>query len=234
MRQRKGSLLVVITFGVLMAIVVVSMMTLANSLYTESKDTSKIYGDLQSYRAATEMACYQYVTDLQSLTVTKDLDGDWISVSDQAVYSQALDAIKSSLASAEDLDSWNVTDITAALSGANISNPEVLTSLLAKLTGVRQEFSLKVPEPLTLNWDSEDLVYTKDHSKIPLDPITVEVVLSVKGETIAECFKVSGLYLDITTAKTDVGSGSKHSIVTMMLVEKESGVQITRDPIETA
>lgn len=231
MRQRKGSFLLVITFGVLMAWVIVSMLTVATSLYSSSKDTAKIYGDIQSYRAATELACYQYITDLQGMTVTKDLDGDWISVSGQAVYTQALDAIQATLASPEDPTAWFVTDITDALAGANLSDPSVLTDLLSKLSGVRQEFKLTVPEPMKLDWDNPETSSSRTGATVALEPLVIEVYLTVKGESVSEKFIVTDLFLDVDITETEMEDGSTHAVATMMLTEKESGVTISREPI---
>lgn len=235
MRRRKGSFLLVITFGALMAWVTVSMLTVATSLYTTTKDSAKIYSDIQSYRAASELACYQYVTDLQGVTVTRDLDADWISVTGQAVYSQALDAIKQSLASDTDANAWYVSDISTALSGLNLSDPSVLTNLLGKLTGVRQSFTLTVPEPLKLDWNDPESWSDSDRAYVAVEPFTVEISLSVKGESLFETFTVDGLFLDVQFSRIESADGSgRHDTATMMLTEREDGVSITRAQVEVS
>lgn len=231
-RKRRGSLLLVITFGTLMAFVVLGLMTLATSLYSTSKDSAKVYADIQSYRAATELACYQYITDLESVVINKDLDADWISVTGNAVYSQALEAIKAALASEVDENVWYVSDITTALSGANLSNPVVLTDLLAKVVGVRQSFVLTVPEPFKLDWSDSDSWKNSRGANVALEPVIVEITLEVKGEQLFERFIVDGLYLNVVVSREEVG-GSKHDVATMVLVERESGVSITRAQLET-
>lgn len=232
MRKRRGSLLLVITFGTLMAFVVLGLMTLATSLYSTSKDSAKVYADIQSYRAATELACYQYITDLESVVITKDLDADWISVTGNAVYSQALEAIKAALALETDENVWYVSDITTALSGANLSNPVVLTDLLAKVVGVRQSFTLAVPEPFKLDWADSASWKNSRGANVALEPVVVEIALDVKGEQLFERFIVDGLYLSVVVSREEVG-GSKHDVATMVLVEQESGVSITRAQLET-
>lgn len=235
MRKRKGSFLLVITFGALMAWVTVSMLTVATNLYVVTKDSAKIYSDIQSYRAASELACYQYITDLQGVTVTRDLDADWISVTGQAIYTQALDAIKQALASDSDENTWAISDVSLALSGLNLSDPAVLTNLLGKLTGARQEFSLVVPEPMKLDWDDADSWSDSDRAYVKLEPFIVEIYLSVRGESLFETFLVDGLFLDVQFSEMEAidGSGS-HDVATLMLTEREDGVSITRAQVEVS
>lgn len=230
-RKRRGSLLLVITFGTLMAFVVLGLMTLATSLYSTSKDSAKVYADIQSYRAATELACYQYITDLESVIIVKDLDADWISVTGNAVYSQALEAIKAALGSETDENVWYISDIVTVLSGANLSNPIVLTDLLTKVVGVRQSFGLTVPEPFKLDWTDSDSWKNSRGAHVALEPIVVEIFLEVKGEQLFERFTVDGVYLNVVISREEVGE-SRHDVATMTLVEQESGVSITRAQFE--
>lgn len=227
MKRRKGSLVVVITFGALLAIVVVGMLSLASSLYTVSRDSAKTYSRLQSYRAATELACYQYVTDLESVVVTKDLNADWVSVSGQAVYTQALEAIVDSIGRTEDTSIWKVSEIKTALSAANISDPSVLTSLFAEFEGARQSFQLKVIEPLKLDWSNELSWRRRTDAYAALEPVRIEVTLDVRGEHLFEQFDVNGLFLDVKASKQGAADG-RHTVVTLVLVEGEEGVRITR------
>ena len=225
-------MLVVLTFGTLMGLVVVSMMTLAYNLYYSSRNSSENYSDIQNYRAATELACYQYVTDLCSVLVTRDLESDWITPSGQAIYTQAVELIQNELASPSDVDAWYVNDITVALSAINVSDPSVLTDLLGRLTGVRQEFRLAVPEPLRLDFLSSEVVMdNRTGGRIPLEEFDVEVDLTVRGETVNEVFTISGLYLDVTFFDMAVGT-SEYSAAQIILVEDEEGVQITRAALD--
>lgn len=232
LKRRRGSFLLVITFGTLMAWVIVSMLTVATSLYSGTRDNARIYSDIQSYRAGTELACYQYITDLQGITVTKDLDSDWISVTNQAIYTQALDAIKATLGADDDPNRWFVSDLTTALSGANLSDPTVLTDLLGRVAGARQSFALSVPEPLTLNWEDPNSWRSSSGAYAAVVPFVVEVNLSVRAETVSERFIVSGLYLSIDITDQDMADGGRHEIATMRLAEREEGVSITRAQIE--
>lgn len=216
-----------------MAWVVTSMLTVATTLYLGTKDSSRLYSDIQSYRAGAEMACYQYVTDLQGIILTRDLDGEWISVSGEAVYSEALDTIKATLGTDTDPNTWYVSDLTTALSGANLSDPTILTDLLGKLVGVRQSFSLVVPEPLRLDWDDPESWRDRSGAFVAIEPFKVDVVVTVKGEVVSEEFTVDGLYLNVVaTRESVVDGGPKHDIIDINLTEMESGVSITRAQIK--
>lgn len=232
-KERRGSLLLVLTFCLVMAWVTMSMLTLATNLYQGTRSSAQIYADIQTYRAGIELACYQYITDIQGVIVTKDLDGDWLTVSDDAVYSQALEAIKELVASDDDANRWKVTDLVTALSGANISNPDILADLFAKVSGVKQYFSLVVPELWILDWSDTDSWGNSSGAHVALKPFVVEIQLDVRGESVSETFTVDGLYLDVTLSDETV-DGSRHEIATMQLVEKEEGVSITREQIEEA
>lgn len=230
-RRRKGSLLLVITFGTTMAFVVMGMLVLATNLYAVARSSAEIYADTQSYRAATEIATYQYITDLQAVQVTKDLDGDWVSVSGHAVYTQALQAIQDSLASPEDSLAWHVTDVRQAINGANLDNPLVVTDLLGLLANAKQSFKLVVPEPLVFDWSNPDSWSNRRGANIALKPFRIEATLNVRGETVFETFDVDGLFLTVDIQRQETDAGDRHDIATMRLTEKEEGVIISRAPL---
>lgn len=206
-----------------MAWVIVSMLTLASSLYGTSKDSAKIYSNLQSYRAASELCTYQYLTDLTSVTVEKRLDTDWISIKENAMYSQALAAIQNALADPNDETRWILNTVTDALTGANISDPTILTDLFSKLSTGRQELILKVPEPLTLDWTHKDNWKNASGAHVKIKPFVIETTLNVKGESITEVFEVDELFLDVSV---------EGNTAILSLKETESGVKIRRAEIE--
>lgn len=220
-----------ITFGTTMAFVVLGMLILATNLYRTAQDSAEIYSDIQSYRAATEIAAYQYITDLQAVQVTKDLDGDWISVSGNAVYTQAIQAIQDSLANPEDGLAWHVTDVRQAISGANLSNPLVVTDLLGLLANAKQSFKLSVPEPIELDWNNPNSWRDRGGADVAIKPIKLEVNLQVRGEQVFERFEVDGLFLTVDISKQEQSDGSKHEIATMQFTEREEGVIISRAPL---
>ena len=232
LKRRRGSLLLVLTYGTLMVMVVTGMLVLASSLYTTSRDSAKMYSDIQSYRAATELACYQYVTDLQSVVVTKDLDADWISTSRNVVYTRAVEEIVKSLADPNDATVWHVKDVRDAIDAADLSDPSVLVNMLAKMTDVKQVFQLTLPDTIELDWASEDTWTTYAGAQIALKPVPIVIDLEIKSEAIHEEFYVHDLLLSITIDRITMGDNTVHEIATMSLIEKEEGVRILREPLE--
>ena len=219
-------MLIVVSLALSMSFVVVSMFTVATNSYKSSKDSAKMYAKIQSYRAAVELSTYQYVTDLQSVIVNKDLDGDWLSVSGGAIVTQALELIKEECGSSTDPNIWKCQNISEAITGANLSDATVVTKLLGEFAGVRQEYMLCVPEPFEFDWND---AHNSDYH-VALKPITVEVTLKVKAETIYERFIVDNLYLDIDEQQIEVGPDT-HTFLTMKLECGIDGVSIHRNSL---
>ena len=225
--RRRGNIMLVLMLGTLLVVVVLSMLTVASSLYRTSQDSAETYSEIQRYRATSEILVYQYITDLESVTITKDLDAEWLSFSGNAVYTQALEALVASLAPPENSRQWFVTDVIEALRGVAVSNPLVLQSLIEEYEGIRQSFSLTVPEPLRLDWMDSKSWSNRHGAIVSLDPVLIELTLVARGETITEKFLVDGLFLEIQRIEIDVG-GDDHDAVTMMIREMEEGVTISR------
>lgn len=219
-QRRKGSLLVVIVFAALMAVVMVSMMMVASSLYSTGRDSSKTYGRIQTYRATTELLCYRYISDLEMAIVTRDLTGDWISVSGNAIYTQAIDAIFASMGTTAEPDVWNVHDATVALDSIDVSNPAILTGLLGELKGIRQDFTLTAVTPVMLDWQNEESWRRRDGAHVALKPVQIEVEFNARGEHLFETFQVNGLFLDVVVAN--------RTQLTLSVAESMEGVSITR------
>ena len=224
MKRRRGSALLIVALATFMAAVLTGMVRLASMLYISSQDSSKIYANIQSYRAVAELSCYRYVTELEASIASKNLDAEWISVEGNALYTQALDALQAEIGSESDPAVWGVRDVTQILGGANLSNPAILPDLLAKFVGVDYELQLSVPEPLRFDWSDPDSYRSRDSAYIALEPFVVEVDLRVKSENIFEKFIVDGLYLDVQLFKM---GETKH--MTFQLTEKEEGVRISRE-----
>lgn len=227
MKRRKGNLIVVVTFAALMTVVIIGTMSVGSSLYSTSRDSAKAYSRIQTYRAVTELACYQYVTSLETAVVTKDLDADWVSVSGNAIYTQAIDAIVASIGTSEDPTIWEVRDAKTALTAMDVSDPSILTDIYAELEGVRQEFQLQVIAPLKLDWSDPDSWRNRRGAYVALEPVRIEVSFDVRGEHLFEHFEVDGLYLEVSASELMVG-GERHDTLTLVLVEKAEGVSITR------
>lgn len=216
-----------------MAVVVTAMLTLASQLYTTSRDSSHLYEDAQTCRAVAEMACYQYILDLCSVTVTKDLDAEWISMGESAMYSQALDTIVDAIGGEEDPKVWHVTSAETALSAVNVSNSAVLVPLLGAITNARQELRVEIQYPLALDWASSDSWTDRDSALAKVEPFYVDVFFSLKGEEVTDRFYIDNLYLSTEDSSLEVGEGVEHSTVVFALQEGEEGVTITREELSS-
>lgn len=227
-RRRKGSLLVVLLFAVMMAIVSFGMLSVATTLYSSNAENAKRYANIQSYRSASEIACFQYVNDLEAITVTRNLTTDWVSVTGAAVYSQAIQAIQDEIGRPTNRFIWNVSDISRAITGAGISDPAVVIHLQSLLAEGRTEFQLAIDDYPTLDYLDIKTFIGRDDVYIALKPFLVNVDLTAKGEVLREKLYVDGLYLSVEKNVIAGAGGAPEVEVTMKLVEGESGVEIYR------
>ena len=225
--KRRGSLLLVLMFGTLMAVVMLGMMTLATDLYTSGRESANIYADIQDYRATCELACYQYINDMCAILVEKDLNAGWVEagheVVDGAVFTQALELIVDELKAADGSSMWKKSTALEAIAGCGVLDPSVLTSLVAKLSvqNVREVFILQLPSGLSLEFDPETSFVSRDSAYLSVKPFIVEITFGMRGETTVERFTVSGLNLAVSIDEdTD--------IATMFITEGPEGVQIVR------
>lgn len=243
LKRRKGSLLVVVAFGVMMAFVCVLMLSMSNTLTTVTKESAKIYENIQNYRAASELACWKYVNDLQSVVVSKDLDADWVnpmdpgnldwsSVTNRAVYSQALEVIQETQKDPDYTGSgirWNKDTISEALEGIPLSDASVLPTLFGKFTGYTQLFDLIVPSDMLIKNDST-WSYTRHHeAAFELEPFEVDVNLKIRGETLNERFLVSKLFLYVKIEDSLGAGGVNHHVASMYVSDiEDEGIEIQR------
>lgn len=231
MRKRRGSILLVIVFGLVMAMVMVGFTRLSQTLSTTSKDSAKVYADIQTYRAASEMICYEYLTEVEAAVVTRDLDSDWLSVTNRAIYTQALGAILDYYDDPEYMEtgwSWIKHDPTEVLRSVHVTDQSMVDEVIAALDGGYQKFTLKITEPLVIDPLSDDSYETVRRAYLELKPFPVEVNLRVKGEILQDIYMVSKMYLLVTQENVYEMDGSIHMIATLSLVEGEEGCQITR------
>lgn len=223
-KTRKGSLLAILLFAVIIAIMSFGTVSVATTLYASNNESTRRYSHIQSYRAATEIAAYQYISDLQAVNVTKNLNADWISVSGGAVYTQALELIVNEIGTVDEPLTWKTLDIIHALSGAPVQNPEVLTNLLGLLGQGRAEFKLSIVDYPEIEWNAGESYVSRDESQLKLRPIEIVVELIAKGEVLKEHLFVSGLHLDVLQMKV-----GRDTLVTMNITTGEKGVQIYRE-----
>jgi len=231
MKKRRGSILLVIVFGFVMAMVMAGFMQVSQTLSTTSKDSAKVYADIQTYRAASEMICYQYLTEVEAATVTRDLDSDWLSVTNRAIYTQALGALLDEYDDPEYEEtgwSWIKHDPMDVLRSVHVTDESMVNEVMAALDGGYQKFTLKITEPLVIDPVSEDSYETVRRAYMELKPFPVEVNLRVKGEILQDTYMVSKMFLLVTQENVYEVDGSIHLIATLQLVEPEEGCVITR------
>lgn len=228
LNPRKGNMLAIFLFALMIAIMSFGTLSIASSLYSSGESTAKRYANVQSYRAAAEMACYQYVNDLQAITVKKNLKDDWISVSGATVYTQACEAIQDEIGKEDNHLQWNVANIETAVAGAGVTDASIVTNLLGLLTSGRTQFTLTIVNYPEVDWSSVETAVSSKESLLKLLPIEVDVDLVAKGEAIKEKLFVSGLYLKVSQEKVSTESG-RDTAVTMSIVQGEGGIQIYRE-----
>ena len=228
-KDRKGNLLAILVFAIMIAIMSFGATAVATTLYMSNEETATRYSHIQSYRSATEIACYQYLNDMQALIVTKSLTGEWVSVSGSAVYTQAIDAIVEQIGTTEDPLKWRVQTIEGAIGGATISDPSIVTNLLGLLAEGRVSFQLHLVDYPEIDWEAGESYITRDESQLKLKPFEVIVDLTAKGEILKEHLFVDGLFLNVLQAKITRPGGGRDTQVTMSIVPSQEGVEIYRE-----
>lgn len=239
-KARRGSLIAVLLFAVVIAIVCFGMLMVASSLYTANEENATHYANVQSYRSAAEMAVYQYATDLQAVVLTKNLDTDWIGVSGPAIYTEGLTLIAETIgqnsAPAGETPNhlkWKVDTIQTAIGAANVSNPAVLANLLAELDVGRSIFELTIDDYPDIDWTSSSSWIVGKEAMLKIAPIGVKVKLTVRGEQLLEHMFIDGLFLHVVRERipNDDDDDTRSTIVTLQIVTSASGkgVQIYRE-----
>lgn len=233
LRGRQGNLLVVVMFAVAIAIVSFTTLMVVTSTYASQKENAKQYANIQSYRAAAEIACYQYITDLCVNTETLDLSSSFITPSGPAMYNEALRLLQEAvgerpnpdepLATADPLV-WRVSTISAAISGATVSHPDAIMDLIALCSKGLNEFELRLEDYPEILWGDEGTDLTGNEVTLVLAPLEIHVRLRVRGEILNETFYAHGLCLSVIKE----GPASTRTL-TMRIVEPENGVRIYRD-----
>lgn len=233
MKRRKGSIALVLMFGMSMAYVNVHHLTVAANLYQLQRSSSDVYASIQSYRSIAEIAAAQFVSDMCSVQIIRDLDAEWLNVRPLARYYEALDDIRESFESETERGIWEQTDIEELLLGVACSDPSVTYRIAHELSGDNKEFKLRIPTDFELDWDSEKIVSRSGYAQIPLKPLEIEVYLRVKNEEILEVFAIEGLFLEMTASTLDVG-GSEHDSIVFKLSEDSEVFNIWRTHHETS
>lgn len=230
MRKRKGNMALVIFFGATLTSIMVGFMHIAADLYTNSKESATMYADYQSYRSAMEISSYQFVKDLCSVTVTKDMDGEWIGVDGNALYVMALEDILEKVSSVDDTNLWQVRDMNTCLSGVEMSEPRILNHLQEKVEHSSSEFWIKLPSYLRLDWSDSGSWSDRNGSYVAIEEFEVDVHFGIRTENLNTTLAISNLYFDLTPLEMAVGD-DVHEFITFSIVEGEGGVRIERRSI---
>lgn len=226
--KRKGSLVVVVIFSMMMAIISFGLLGVATALYVQNEDSSGRYANLQTYRAATEIAAYQYCNDLQTVIVTRSLSGEWLNVTGSAVITQSLEEIQKAVSTNSNNLVWKVGTIQEAVSGASVSNPQIMVNLLGLLNEGVTNFKLSVADTPQIDYSTGEGYISADESMFKLQPIEMHIHLTALGESLDEVLYVDGLYIHILRDNIIGVGGFRDTVFTIKVIQGESGVQIYR------
>ena len=151
-----------------------------------------------------------------------------MSVSGSAIYTQSVEVITEQLGMTDNPLVWKVSTIEAAIAGATISDPAIVTTLLGLMAEGRADFQLSLVDYPDIDWAAGESYISRDESQLKLKPLEVIVELTAKGEVLKEHLYVSGLYLNVLqmVERTETG---RQTTVTMNITTGEKGVQIYRE-----
>ena len=90
--KRRGSIMVVIVFGMAMAIIMLGMLRVGSTIYASGVRVTKQYADINSMRAIAQLGAYRYVTDLMSLYAQHNTDTDMPGTTDSVIFQEGLRA----------------------------------------------------------------------------------------------------------------------------------------------
>lgn len=99
--KRRGSIMVVIVFGMAMAIIMLGMLRVGTTIYASGVRVTKQYADINSMRAIAQLGAYRYVTDLMSLYAQHNVDTDMPGTTDSAIFQEGLKKMQDELLSPE-------------------------------------------------------------------------------------------------------------------------------------
>ncbi len=223
-KSRRGNLIAILLFAVMISIMSMGTLAVASSLYTSNSETATYYANIQSYRSAAEIACYRYIMELQTVLVEKNVSAPVLGSTGPTIYGEAIDLIVQKIGKTEEPLTWKTATINDALTGTVMSDSTQLLNLMARLGGGRSEFKLYLDDYPEIDWTSGESYISAHEAQLRLVPFEVHVDLTIRGESLKEKLWIDGLRL-LVTAETSGGSTD----VTLKLVEREGGVQIYRD-----
>lgn len=225
---KKGSLLAIILFAFMMGIIGMGTMTIAFTMYASGQESSKRYADFQTYRAATEMATYNYIKDLETIVVEHTLDGDWLSQANTVVFDDALQQIVNEVGLTAEPLTYRVTTAESAIGGTAASDMSIVTKTVGAVTAHYNAFKLFLLDYPALDYEDPTAYLVFGETNVPLKPVEVHVNLQVKGESLKEKIYVDGLFLNVIAETNDSPTGGYISKLTMKIVEGANGLTIFR------
>lgn len=238
-KSRRGSIAIVIVFGMAMAIVMLGMLRVSSAVYASGVNATKQYADINSMRAICQTSAYRYFTDLMSVSATRNRDLDMLGTTDMAVYVESLEVLQESLMGTHEVTApdatgtlvtttepslvWKVEDAVTSLGSMGELHADTQAQLLAMVTGKNHTFSIELEEDMVLDFaDPTSFMGTND-ARVAISPIKIKGTLKLKSETVVEHLVVEGAYL---YAIKDIGTyddGTTYNRVSMRITDDGSG-----------
>lgn len=216
-KKLKGNIVLVLIFAMTTFLLCFALFQQTVAISDYSRSNAQRYSDKMSDRAAVELATYQFVTDLEAVSMTQDISTEWLTKPIAQRYADALDTVTEYTIDAS-TNRWVSTDISNIIVGCGVSDTELLTNLSAKVLG--SEFYIELVDYPALDWSNADNSIVDDSGKVYLEDLEVHTYLKQKGSVIDENFIIRGLYLEYTLNGT---------IVSAKISEDLEGVEILRN-----
>lgn len=231
-KKRKGSIAVVIVFGMAIAILMLGMMRVGSTLYASGTRVTKQYADINSMRAICQIAAYRYTTDLMAVYAQRNTDLDMPGTTDSVVHYSGLKVMQDSLMALETNPvtgaeepgmTWRVQDAGTALASCGELNADTQAQLLGMVVGKDHKFSLKLEEDMALDYSDPTTYIGVDESRVAIKPVKLLGTLRLKSETVEVHMVLEGVYL---YAIKDIGTkadGTTYNRVSMRITDDGSG-----------
>ena len=231
-KKRKGNLLAVLLFAIVMAMISFGSLQVVASVYASNEESIRGYQREQDYRSAAELSAYQFVNDLQSITVTKDtaLETSWLSSSVSSTYTASIKALVDSICATQTNGShrWRITDASYALSAVTMDDPSIMKDLLTNLQAGYSSLSVSLPVYPDLDYGGELNIISDGYSRISVASFELDSDLYARAESSKEVLYVDNLFLEVYDHDYVDGAGDSQTVYTMRLVSGAGGVKIYR------
>ena len=160
-KPRKGNLVVVVLFAMVIGVISIGTFSVAMTLYRSNIDSADRYAKMQSYRAAAEIAVYQYIKDLESYEVDKTLETAFITPTPMSTYNEAIQTVFTRVGKSDNILKWKVGSIARAVDASGIDNPATTVHLISLLNDGRDSFSLYSEALPELDYSTRSLSATE-------------------------------------------------------------------------